>query len=39
MPDGSLQITDANLNEINDYQIDPTAFNKAVAEMNRFYKK
>ena len=23
----------------NDYQIDPTAFNKAVAEMNRFYKK
>ena len=39
MPDGSLQVTDANLNEINDYQIDPTAFNKAVAEMNRFYKK
>ena len=37
--DGSLQITDANLNEVPNYEIDPVAFNKAMEELNRFYKK
>lgn len=36
--DGSLEVTDAKLNPVNNYKLDAKAFNKAITQLNRYMK-
>jgi membrane-anchored protein YejM (alkaline phosphatase superfamily) len=35
---GYVEVTDAHLNPVDDYHINPKAFNKAIHGLNRFFK-
>lgn len=36
--DGSMEVFDAQLNEVDNYHLDPVKFNAAIERMQRFYK-
>jgi membrane-anchored protein YejM (alkaline phosphatase superfamily) len=36
--DGSLEVTDAKLNPVNNYKLDAKAFNQAITQLNRYMK-
>ena len=35
---GYIDVTDAHLNSVDNYHIQPKAFNQAIQELNRFFK-
>jgi hypothetical protein len=35
---GWIEVTDAQLNIVNDYRINPKAFDSAIKNLNRFFK-
>ena len=35
---GVLEVTDRDLNPVDDYRIDPVAFDRAIRRLNSFYK-
>ena len=39
MPDGAMEVTDAQLNPVNGYAINPQQFTEAIQRLNRFMKK